>query len=563
MVFFVKIVKKGNLCLSQDIKMQVLIVIPARGGSKGIPRKNLRLLGGKPLIYYTIKNALQISTVPVDVFVSSDDDEILSVSKKIGAECFKRADVLAGDDVTLDSVIFDVYDNVKKQRSKDYDLIITLQPTSPLLEVSSIEKSIQFMLDNPQVDTLISCKEDTHLSWSKVDGAFQPNYEERLNRQYLKPEYRETGGILITRNHIITPTGRIGKKVHLFELSNKETIDIDTYEDWSVCEFYLNRKKILFVITGYQEVGLGHVYNSTLIASDIMEHELEFLVDHKSQLAFDKIASLNFKVSIQQSDNIVDDIKAINPDVVISDILDTSEEYVVALQKAGIKTINFEDLGKGAAQADLVFNAIYPEVEKKENHFFGPDYFCIRDEFILSEQHAIKPNVQRVLLSFGGVDPANNTKRVLDTILPRCEALGIQIDIVTGFGYKRFNEIEQYTSDVVSLHRDVKNISDFMLAADLAFTSGGRTTYELALIGVPTIVICQNKRELTHFFANKSNGFSNLGLYSDVSDQEILETFNALLNYEERLNRRGLMEKNKIREGRQNVVKKIKDFINN
>lgn len=542
--------------------MQVLIVIPARGGSKGIPRKNLRLLGGKPLIYYTIKNALQISNVEADVYVSSDDDEILSVANKIGAKCFKRSDVLAGDDVTLDSVIFDVYDTIKKKESKDYDLIITLQPTSPLLETSSIESAIDFMINDDSFDTLISCKEDTHLSWSKVEGKFQPNYEERLNRQYLKPEYRETGGILITRNTIITREGRIGKTVHLFELTNRETIDIDTYEDWSVCEFYLNRKKILFVITGYQEVGLGHVYNATLIASDIMEHELSFLVDDKSQMAYDKISSLNFKVDIQKSANIVDDILEQKPDVVISDILDTSAEYVIALKNAGIKTINFEDLGGGAANADLVFNAIYPEIEKKENHFFGPDYFCIRDEFILSEQNIIKENVERVLLSFGGVDPANNTKRVLDIILPICKEKGIAIDIVTGFGYKKYDEIEAYTSDLVKIYRDVKNISDFMLNADIAFTSGGRTTYELALIGVPTIVICQNERELTHLFANKSNGFSNLGLYSNTNETLIISAFNELLDYEERLKRRILMKKNKISEGRRNVVNKIKEFIN-
>ena len=106
--------------------MNILVVIPARGGSKGIPRKNLRLLGEKPLLYYSINNALN-SKYNLDVFVSSEDYEILNTAQKFGAKTHKRDSNIADDNTTLDPVIFDCYTHAKLSEKKEYDLIITMQ----------------------------------------------------------------------------------------------------------------------------------------------------------------------------------------------------------------------------------------------------------------------------------------------------------------------------------------------------------------------------------------------------------------------------------------------------
>ncbi len=555
--------KKKIVVVSKSQKTeQVLIVIPARGGSKGIPRKNLRSLGGLPLIYYSIKNALSLSFPNVDVYVSSDDDEILNVAKKVGAEVFLRKTSLAGDEVTLDSVIYDVYKTITITKEKNYDLIVTLQPTSPLLSVNSIETAICKMLDDVKLDTIISCKKEAHLSWKKSTSGFEPNYKERLNRQYLDPIYLETGGFLITRSSIISENSRIGSNVSLFELEDsKETIDIDTFEDWSICEYHLKKKLIVFVVVGNETVGLGHVYNSTLIANDFVDHEIVFLVEQSSQMAFDFISNLNFKVVKQVSNNIIDDVAKLNPDVVISDILDTSKAYITGLKNLNVTTINFEDLGDGALYADIVFNAIYPEKIKVINHFYGPKYFCARDEFLLSEEKHLRSDVDKILLSFGGVDPAGITPFVLESIYEYCMQNNIEIDIVTGFGFKKLDLLKPYLNTHVRVHTNIKNISDFMLDADIAFTSGGRTTYELALIGTPSIVICQNERELTHFFANEENGFVNLGLSTKVTSEMVLDAFVKLLPYEMRVKSSSLMKLNQIKSGRSNVVNKIKQHL--
>jgi len=156
--------------------MNILAIIPARGGSKGIPRKNLRLLNNKPLIFYSINNALKSKYI-TDVYVSSDDDEILTLAKKFGAKVYKRENRLADDKTTLDPVIYRAYQYAKKIENKDYDLIITLQPTSPLLKTNSIDLAIEEMLNDLSIDTMISAKNDTHLSWKFVDGKYIPNYK--------------------------------------------------------------------------------------------------------------------------------------------------------------------------------------------------------------------------------------------------------------------------------------------------------------------------------------------------------------------------------------------------
>ena len=268
--------------------MNVLFIIPARGGSKGIPRKNIRNLHNKPLISYSIENALAVDCNK-DVYVSSEDDEILTIASKFNAKTHKRNEQLSADEITLDAVIYNAYEEISKSENKHYDLIVTLQPTSPLLKKESIENAINILQENSSVDTVISAVESTHLSWRKEDNKYVPNYTERLNRQYLTPSYQETGGFLICRSSGISKKGRIGKNVELYELDSTQSIDIDTYEDWAISEYYLSRKRIVFVVSGYNEIGLGHVYNTLIIANEILNHELIFFCDAKSDLAYRKI----------------------------------------------------------------------------------------------------------------------------------------------------------------------------------------------------------------------------------------------------------------------------------
>jgi spore coat polysaccharide biosynthesis predicted glycosyltransferase SpsG len=256
----------------------------------------------------------------------------------------------------------------------------------------------------------------------------------------------------------------------------------------------------------------------------------------------------------------MDDIIKLKPDFIINDRLDTTTEYITILKAEGITNINFEDLGPGANKADLVINAIYPEQDSPANHYFGSTYFCAREEFFLHEEKVINPIVKNVLISFGGTDPNNFTEKVLEIIYPICKLKGIQIHVVLGLGY--MHDLRTEVFEEVSFHDNVNSISEFMYNADVAFSSAGRTVYELALMGTPSIILAQNERELTHFFASEDNGFINLGLGNNVSEDQIFGEFMALID---NLHLRQLMQqkmlKNEIKKGKQNVLNLIREVI--
>lgn len=156
--------------------MKILVVIPARGGSKGIPRKNVRLICGKPLIGYSITNALD-SIFNLDVVVSTDDDEIERVALSYGAKVIRRSEELATDNITLDPVIYNALCKVEEKEKKAYDLVITMQPTSPLLKTVTLDNAIRYTIEN-NFDTVISGINRPHLSWTEVEGKIIPLYKE-------------------------------------------------------------------------------------------------------------------------------------------------------------------------------------------------------------------------------------------------------------------------------------------------------------------------------------------------------------------------------------------------
>ena len=539
--------------------MDILVVIPARGGSKGIPRKNLRYLAGKPLLFY-VASLLKRSKFNLDAYLSSEDHEIIGLGRKLGLKTHLRDLSIAGDAVTLDPVIYSCLQYAEKVENKKYDLVVTMQPTSPLLKIESLDSALAEIINNQELETILSASDTTALSWTKNEDSYLPLYKKRLNRQYLEPTYTETGGFFISRRDIITENNRIGSNVSLYLLDDSESIDIDTFQDWAICEYILKKKKILFVVTGNNIVGLGHVYNSLLVANDILNHEIKFLVDKDSLLAAEVLSRYNYEVIVQTKPEILDDIKVLMPDIVINDRLDTDEKYISNLKEICSKVINFEDLGSGAAIADLVFNAIYPENKEYDHHYYGADYFLLRDEFLLSKPKVILKKVKEVLITFGGVDPLNNTLKVLQSIYKYCIDKDIRIQVVAGIGYNKFVTLKNFPQ--VSILHDVKNISDHMLNADIIFTSAGRTVYEIASLGIPCVVLAQNSRELTHYFASSENGFINLGLGSKIGSIEILTVFESLIcDFQKRSSASSLMKKTDFKSGRKTVINLIKNEI--
>jgi CMP-N-acetylneuraminic acid synthetase/spore coat polysaccharide biosynthesis predicted glycosyltransferase SpsG len=529
-------------------------IIPARGGSKGIPRKNVRLLNGKPLIAYVIETAKRAKNID-KVVVSTEDEEIASVSKQYGAEVIMRPPELSTDEVPLDPVID--YTVKRIEENFNVNIVVTIQPTSPLLKTETLEEIIN-KVQAEDLDTIITAVDDRHLAWNKIDNQFVPRYTKRVNRQYLPSEFRETGAVFATKREFVTENNRIGNNLSLFEVDKYESVDIDSPLDWWVAEKLLRRKKVLFRVDGYEEIGLGHIYRTLTLAHSIMDHDVSFLMNSKYELGIGIVQSYNFKVETF-NENPLEKIKDLQPDIVINDILDTNKDYILALKESGITVYNFEDLGEGAEYADGVFNALYPGSVPSENFYTGEKFYCARSEFLLSDKKIINEEVKNVLITFGGTDPNNLTLKTLKSI--KDVPGNFNITIILGPGYSKTEELNSYLGNVnrdIKVYYKVKNMAEHMYNADIIFSSAGRTMYEIAMIGTPAIIISQNSREMTHLFGHNYNGFVNLGLHSDLTEKKVEDQFVKLM---ENVEIRKLMNKRMLMHDLKNGISRVLEII--
>lgn len=529
--------------------MNILVVIPARGGSKGIPRKNIRFMNGKPLIAYAINNGLKLGD-NVDCVVTTDDDEISYISKFYGAEVVNRNNGLSMDNVTLDPVIFDAVTKSESIFKKAYDIVITLQPTSPLLNIETLKEAIKYFIENRK-DTIISVVNKPHLSWTKINSKIKPNYVQRLNRQELPPNYLETGAFLITKREFITKKSRLGHKLDVFEVAEEESIDIDSYNDWIICESILRRKNIVFRVDGTKERGLGHIYNCITMAFSFPEHNILIVTKQDAIEGLKKIKSTNLPYMMIRNDYDIDDvIEKFKPDIWVNDCLDTNKEYIEFLKTKIGRVVTIEDLGEGRNYADAVINAIYDASDNDKvvqaNQYWGSEYICLREEFLLSEPKTFSEKVNNILIMFGGTDSSNLNFKLYKLILKIADEYNdIKFNFITGIGYDyKQNGILNLSEKNIFVTNDCRFVTKYMQEADLAFSSQGRTIFELACMRIPTVIMAQNQREITHRFAQMENGFLNLGLGINVSEKTLENTIRWLIETPSiRYNMHKLMEK--------------------
>lgn len=504
----------------------VLIVIPARGGSKGIPRKNVRLLDGRPLISYVIQASLEVGGT---VVVSTDDTEIAQVSQLYGARVLMRPSDLADDTVPLDPVIVHAWRTAEAEYSTKFNWVATVQPTSPLVSAETIRR----VLEKARLDALDCCitvSDARHLYWCERDGVPQPVYSERVNRQWLPPFWKETGAVIVSSRRQMETGQRVGGRIGLFPMPDWEALDIDSYDDWVVAEYRLRTPRVAFRVVGNERLGLGHVYRALTIASRMFNPSIDFFVDEGSDVARRLISERNYRVfTVKGDDEFVERVIQGGYTLVINDILDTDAGYIRALRSNdGRVVVNFEDLGPGAAEANLVINALYEYSTPLPNQRFGWQYACLRDEFLQAPMpRGVQDPPKTLLITFGGTDPADLSSRTLKAAARALEGCNASVIVVLGIGNPRADAVRKLAESLrqcfatLEVYTHVTRMSELMARADLAVTSNGRTIFELASLGVPMIAVSQNSREATHTFGRISGGVLDLGLESGVSEDRL------------------------------------------
>jgi len=224
--------------------MKIISIIPARGGSKSIPKKNLVDFLGAPLIAKTIQQSIKTQLINRTI-VSTDDDEISFVAKQYGAEIVKRPNKISGDTATTESAMIHTLNILKENENYTPDIVILLQATSPLRKNNDITKAIN-MFNDKKADSLISgSKFEDFLFWEKENSQWQAvnyNPDHRMRRQDRKPQFVENGSIYMFKPEILYKfNNRIGGKMILFEMEFWQTWEIDTYDEIDLLSFYYKK----------------------------------------------------------------------------------------------------------------------------------------------------------------------------------------------------------------------------------------------------------------------------------------------------------------------------------
>jgi len=518
---------------------QTLLVIPAIKKNAVIPDQLIKKLDGITLIQRAINTAKKITN---NILIITDSQELSLIAKRNNIKYFFDSDLQLNS-----NNIVKVVNNIVKEN--DFKDIILYRANTPLINSEVLIKAYkEFLVDDKVILTSVK-------SLDKQLLKYKQNSLEKVNKKYFK----ELKAFYIYKKDIKE------KLFKPFIIDEEKSIEIETYQDWWICEKILQRKRIVFNVIGNTKIGMGHIYHSLALAHEITDHEVIFVCNEKYKIAVDKIASMDYKVL--PSSNVTKTIIDLKPDLVINDILNTDIKYIETLKQNNIKVVNFEDLGDGTKEADLVFNELYDVPQLNGNNFlWGYEYLALRDEFENAIPHKFENNVESILITFGGTDQNNITLVTLKTIMNIIEKRNIKVYIVCGGGYLYKKELERYLKKSgyknIELSYAVEVISQIMEKTQIAFSSNGRTVYELAHMNIPSIVISHHKREATHSFATLEKGFINLGVYNKNNIENlIINNFRKLLDNDYRELLFMNIKKYDFKENKKKVVKKIMELL--
>jgi CMP-N-acetylneuraminic acid synthetase/spore coat polysaccharide biosynthesis predicted glycosyltransferase SpsG len=499
----------------------LLAIVPARGNSQGVPRKNMRTVAGVPLVAHTLR-AVAEAGVAGRLLLSSEDPEILRWARLHGYEALPRPAELAEPDTTISEVAAHIAEELDWKGD-----VAIFQPTAPLLSPDTIRTALE-RFRSSNADSLASCTRETHLFWlDEQDDLARPTplFSERVNRQTARHRVlRETGGIQLVRAGVLRGDGQIVTAKHeLYEIDADEGLDIDTLDDLMAARTRMERGTVVFRLSANRTVGTGHLHHCLQIADELADHRVRFLLRDCDPFVAETLSRSAYAHRVET--DLAADLRELAPSgprLVVNDVLDTTEVEVLVEREAGFKVVNVEDLGPGVKFADWVVNALYPvQADVPGGVGTGAEYATLRSEFLALPSKTIRPEGERVLITFGGTDPGCLAQRCARLLLADG---GPEIRVVSGPGADADD-----MPDGVTVVRGPLSMAEEMMNADVVVTSAGRTVYEAAATGTPVVVLGANAREATHAHLGYEHGVLFLGIGSLVADEEITGTVTRVL----------------------------------
>lgn len=220
-----------------------LAVIPARGGSKGVPRKNIRLLAGRPLLAYTVDQARAVPQIDLTV-VSTDDPEIGRIAFDLGVQVVDRPAVLSTDDSPTEPTLLHALDVVERESGFNSDYVVVLEPTSPLRSPETIYNCIVTIVER-RAQSLLTVRESRENIGELEGGYFRPlRVDAPRRRQDRAPFFVESSTVYICRvNHLRATGTLVAKDWAAYVVPDVEAVDINSLEDFALAECVMRTRK--------------------------------------------------------------------------------------------------------------------------------------------------------------------------------------------------------------------------------------------------------------------------------------------------------------------------------
>ena len=528
-----------------------LILIPARAGASNISRQNLRLVNGKPLIYYVIKTALKYTK---NVYVSTDSEEIKQVSIMYGAKVIQRPKHLTKNNTKLDEIAFDALSKLEK---KYFKKCLILNPKYPLIQFSTIKNF--FSLLDKHIQTIYGYEIIPHHQYKQIHFISKDfgNITKDLNNCVVTEKIVSFNCELFLKSKIFQ------SPFYGLKLTQNEPLTLDSYHDFAILEKILSRKRILVRVDGSNEIGLGHVHNMLTILNHFRNEKILIVMNEKNKLGYKKFQEHLYNIVFFKNDlELFKIIKRFQPNLIFNDILNTTSNYMKKFKQEKFFIVNFEDLGDGRKYADLVFNPIYYSKQITSNENYGPDFACVRDEFRMWDPSPLRDISKNVVLIFGGLDSTNRTHFIL-TLIEKYKLKNLKYSVIIGHGYKERKKLIKLIVQMkkehfnIELKENMEFLSKIFHESDFAITSNGRTVFELGSLHIPMIVIPVNQREKTHTFVQKYDVGYTIQLENESKTHNFLNAFNNMLEYDNRKKFQNNLKQINLHYGVDRVVQKI------